>query len=69
MDVDAQTNSSSAPLHIAALSGRVEVVRVLLEHGAKSGAENGECKTPFQIAVARLYVEIVGLLLELPSQG
>jgi ankyrin repeat protein len=38
---------------IAALNGKVKVVRVLLEHGAKSGAENEEGKTPFQIAEAR----------------
>jgi ankyrin repeat protein len=44
-DVDAQTDNSSTPLHMAALSERIEVVRVLLKHGAESGVQNEEGKT------------------------
>jgi ankyrin repeat protein len=43
---------------------RVEVVRVLLEHGANVDAEDSEGRTPFQIASAKGYDEIMKLLSE-----
>ena len=65
-DVDAQTNSSSTTLHIAALS---EVVHVLLKHGAESGVQNEEGKTALQIAAARGYNKIMDLLSEHARPG
>ena len=41
------------------LSGRIEVVRLLLKHGAESGVQNEEGKTALQIAAARGYNKIM----------
>ena len=48
-DVNARSNDFSTPLHIAVGHRRIEVVRVLLEHGARVGAKNGG-RTPFWMA-------------------
>ena len=57
--------ASTTPLHMTIINGRVEVVRVLLEHGANVDAEeDDERKNPAQIAVARRYDDIMEVLLE-----
>ena len=65
-DPNAQSNDSLTPLHLAAISGSVEVVRVLLEHGANACAEDSVRRTPLHAAVALEYgpVEVVRVLLE-----
>ena len=69
-DVNAQTFSSSGstrvgtPLHVTMQYNRAEVARVLLEHGANVNAEDGQGRTPFQIASAKGYDEIMKLLSE-----
>jgi ankyrin repeat protein len=49
-DANARSVDLSAPLHIAARYGRIEVVRVLLEYGASVDAEDMGGETPFQVA-------------------
>ena len=55
-DVNARTEQGNhdleggTPLHTAADYGRVEVVRVLLEHGANVGAEDNKGRTPLHDA-------------------
>jgi hypothetical protein len=68
-DVNAQVSDSydpgATPLHVAMREiNNVEVVRVLLEHGANVDAENSQGRTPFQIASAKGYSEIMKLLSE-----
>ena len=45
------------PLHIAAFSGRTEVVRVLLDHGAQVDARDNMDMTPLMEAVAAMKEE------------
>ncbi|KAF8473034.1 hypothetical protein DFH94DRAFT_765466 [Russula ochroleuca] len=54
---------------MAAERGTVEVVRVLLEHGANVGAEDNQGKTPFQIASANGEDEIMKQLSEHGAKG
>jgi hypothetical protein len=64
-DVNARSDDSfSTALHMAAESGKVEVVRVLLEHGASVGAEGNGGRTPSQLASSKGYSDIVKLLSE-----
>jgi ankyrin repeat protein len=60
-DVNAQISDGSGrtPLHVTMEFNRAEVVRVLLEHGANVGAEDRNGRTPFQIASAKGYHEIM----------
>jgi ankyrin repeat protein len=51
-------------LHTAAVDGYIEVVRVLLEHGANVGAENKQGETPFTLAKGWRHDEVIKLLSE-----
>lgn len=42
---------SETPLHVSAFFGNPTTTQTLLDHGAKVNAENGDGKTPFQLAV------------------
>jgi len=63
-DVNAQISDGSGrtPLHVSMKHNRAEVVRVLLEHGANVDAEDSEGRTPYQIASAKRYNEIMKML-------
>ena len=62
VDVNAGSNSST-PLHVTAC-GSVEILRMLLEHGANVGAEDGKGKTPLHFVPDFGSTEIVRVLLE-----
>ncbi|KAF8496178.1 hypothetical protein F5888DRAFT_413706 [Russula emetica] len=64
-DINARANNSWTPLHTAVDCGCIEVVRVLLEHGANLGAEDEQGRTPFSLAKKD---EIVKLLSEHGAQ-
>ena len=68
-DVNVQTSDGDnrTPLHVTMGTmkfHRVEVARVLLEHGGNVGAEDSDGRTPYQIASAEGYDEVMKLLLE-----
>jgi ankyrin repeat protein len=66
-DVNARTdkdNGHRTPLHLAAHFGRLEVVHVLLQHGADVGTEDGSGRTALQLASDRRHHEIMKLLSE-----
>jgi len=61
-NINARTNSGLTPLHTAVERGWIEVVHVLLEHGADVKDTDG--RTPFSLAKESGYDEIMKLLSE-----
>ncbi|KAI0269072.1 ankyrin repeat-containing domain protein, partial [Russula aff. rugulosa BPL654] len=52
------------PLHQASANGRIEIVRLLIEHGANVEAKNDEGETPLDVARVVQREEIIKLLSE-----
>lgn len=53
-----------SPLHIAALWGRLEAARILVDKGAYLDVQDGYQQTPLHLACLGGHVAIVGLLLD-----
>ena len=56
--------SGSTPLSVAALHGRLDIAKYLLQRGAKVGATNRDGNTPLHVAAFLCRKEIVELLLK-----
>jgi ankyrin repeat protein len=52
------------PLHIAARSGHIDAVRILLKGGASKEARDSDNNTPLMLADKNRYADTVELLLE-----
>ncbi|KAI0261911.1 ankyrin repeat-containing domain protein, partial [Russula aff. rugulosa BPL654] len=52
------------PLHRASICGRIEIVRLLIEHGANVEAKTDEGRTPLDVARGEQREEIIKLLSE-----
>ena len=63
-NVDMQDNSRRTPLHWAAHTGAVDVVRALLQKGAYKGARDDYGRIPLHLAAAAGKHDVVGVLLE-----
>lgn len=50
------------PLHVAAENGHLEVVKILVAHGADRNTRNPEGKTPLDLAVSKGHQDIVAFL-------
>jgi len=61
-DPAAVNEAGSTALHEAAGSGRLQVVRLLLDAGANPGAKDREGRTPMTRARDEGHEEVVGLL-------
>ena len=59
MNTQISDGSGTTPLHLSTEFNNIEVVRVLLEHGANVDAEDSKGRTPYQIASAKGYDEIM----------
>src|SRR6266404_5529177 len=70
IDVDAKNKYGNAPLHLTCFYGKLEVTRMLLDHGATVDMENEEGETPLHQVSRGNYrseqtgVDIARLLLE-----
>ncbi|KAH9988638.1 ankyrin repeat-containing domain protein [Russula vinacea] len=62
-NVLAEYQSGNTPLHRASRSGRIEIARLLIEHGANVEVQDDLGRTPLDVATFELH-EIVKLLLE-----
>ena len=58
-DVDDQT-----ALHLAAMNGHLEAVRLLLDHGADLEVRDEDGRTPLDLANAHRHVQVADLLRE-----
>jgi Ankyrin repeats (3 copies)/Ankyrin repeats (many copies) len=63
-NVLARAQGGNTPLHRASRSGRIEIVRLLVEHGASVEVQDNNGKTPMEVASGEQCDEIVKLLLE-----
>ena len=61
--VNAKTNLSATPLHLAAQSGHLKIVMVLVQHGADVNAETSENWTPLHLASAHGRNEVCKFLI------
>ena len=64
VDADDEIGEEDGGKSLEEDEGSLEIVRVLLEHGANVGAEDNEGRTAFQIASAKGYDKIMKLLSE-----
>jgi len=64
LDVTANSRHGSTLLHESSIVGHVEVVRMLLGHGADITAQDNRGLTSLHLASRGGYVDVVGLLLE-----
>jgi 26S proteasome non-ATPase regulatory subunit 10 len=62
--VNAQDRLRRSPLYFASKYGRLEVVQVLLGHGADVHIRGENDRTPFQVATSKGRVKVAQLLLE-----
>jgi ankyrin repeat protein len=53
LDVNALDKDQNTPLHSASYLGRLEIVRVLLDYGARICSENNRAQTPLHIVSQR----------------
>ncbi|XP_017064352.2 uncharacterized protein LOC108103405 [Drosophila eugracilis] len=62
LDVDALCDGQTTALHIASIYGRVELVRMLLERGARADLADEENKLPVHYAIEECHFEVLQLL-------
>ncbi|KAH8421175.1 hypothetical protein KR009_010298 [Drosophila setifemur] len=62
LDVNSLCDGKSTALHIASIYGRVELVRMLLEHGARADLPDEENKLPVHYAIEECHFEVLQLL-------
>jgi ankyrin repeat protein len=63
--VDAVDNTGRTPLHLASQCGHLEVVRLLIKHGADANTKNWSQMTPLHLASSSGIPESVQVLIEL----
>jgi len=64
LGVNVTNQDGSSPLHVAALHGRVDLVPLLLKHGASVGARNVNQAVPLHLACQKGHFQVVRCLLD-----
>jgi ankyrin repeat protein len=64
VDMNAQDKDGFTPLHLASAGGKLEVVRLLVEHGADIDVKDKAGRTAYQVALAKGHDKITKLLTE-----
>ena len=62
--VDVLSETNWTPLHVASISGDVDIMRWLLNHGADSNSRTNGSRTPLHWAAYNVHLEAVQVLLE-----
>jgi ankyrin repeat protein len=62
-EVDGRNNWGETPLHLASAHNNVDIVDMLLDHGADPDAGDNEGKVPLHLAALRGHAEVVRSLL------
>jgi len=62
--INVRDKDGNSPLHLAAKKGRLEIVRLLLMHGADVNIKSKDLQTPLIVAAKAGSVDVVRLLLE-----
>jgi hypothetical protein len=60
--------TGETPLHYASESGRIEIARLLIEHGASVEVQDKAGRTPLDVASGEQHDEMIKLLLELRAK-
>lgn len=61
--VDAKAREEQTPLHVASRLGNVDIVMLLLQHGAQPGATTKDLYTPLHIAAKEGQEEVRSLFV------
>ncbi|KAM7349400.1 uncharacterized protein ACRADG_008381 isoform 2-T2 [Cochliomyia hominivorax] len=61
-DPNCRSDDNMTPLHVAAIYGRQEIVRLLLQHGAELDVYDNDKKTPVLYAIDECYFEVVQIM-------
>ncbi|XP_021585734.2 ankyrin repeat domain-containing protein 27 isoform X4 [Ictidomys tridecemlineatus] len=64
LGVNVTNLDGSSPLHVAALHGRVDLIPLLLKHGANAGARNANQAVPLHLACQKGHFQVVKYLLD-----
>ncbi|XP_046801366.1 uncharacterized protein LOC111686697 [Lucilia cuprina] len=62
VDPNCRSEDNMTPLHVAAMYGREEIVRLLLEHGAELEVYDNDRKTPVLYAIDECNFEVVQIM-------
>ncbi|KAL8194885.1 UNVERIFIED_CONTAM: hypothetical protein K2H54_037571, partial [Gekko kuhli] len=68
LGVNAANHDGLTPLHVAALHGRVDLVSLLLKHGAEIGARNSNRAAPLHLACQNGHFQVVKCLMEFDAK-
>jgi ankyrin repeat protein len=62
--LDLKKHDEFAPLHLAALNGHRDVIKILLDLNADIEISNKRKQTPLLLAVSQIYPKVIELLVE-----
>ena len=65
--IDEPDNAETSPIQMAALKGHVQIVKLLIDAGARLDVKNNEGDTPLIDAVENSHTDVVELLLSQPD--